>query len=494
MFEAAELGRTTSKEEFKTLEPALRVGLLTVQYELRDADFPVIVVLGGTDRIGCAEVVNLLHEWMDARYLEARVFERPTDEERERPRFWRYWRALPANGRIGIFHREWTLRTIIDRVSGRISAAELEDRLRHLTNFERSLTDDGAIVLKLWLHLPKKVLAARLRAANRKRQRAWEVTKEDRLVLQHYERVQIVSEQILRRTSIQQALWSVIESADRRYRDATVAQILLGVLTRRLGEPPRTRPLARPPRASEPNPVTVLDRVDLTKAISDGEYEKRLERYWGELSRLSRKAHRKGMGAVVLVEGWDASGKGGVIRRLTKPLHAPTYRVIPIGAPTEEERAHHYLWRFWRHLPRAGHWVIFDRSWYGRVLVERLEGFAAEDEWTRAYSEINDFEEQIVGAGLLLLKFWMHVSPEEQLRRFKQRETVPFKKYKITAEDYRNRDRWNEYELAADEMVQRTSSQYAHWHLVAANDKRYARIFVLKTVARELKQALDRRR
>jgi polyphosphate:AMP phosphotransferase len=493
MFEAAELGRTSSKEEFKSQEPALRVGLLTVQYELRDADFPVLVVLAGTDRVGCAEVVNLLHEWMDARYLEARVFEGPTDEERERPRFWRYWRALPARGRIGIFYREWTLRAIIDRVTGRIGEAELEERLRHVTNFERSLADDGAAVMKLWLHLPKKVLAAKLDAADRKRQGAWRVSKQDRLTLRDYERVRRVSEQVLRRTSSEHAPWNVIESTDWRYRDLTVAQLLLGVLTRRLAEPPRSRPAAPRPRSSEPNPVTVLDRVDLTKTLSDGEYEKKIERHWGTLARLSRKTHRKGLGAVVVVEGWDAAGKGGVIRRLTKPMDASTYRVIPIAAPTEEERAHHYLWRFWRHLPRAGHWVIFDRSWYGRVLVERLEGFAAEDEWRRAYSEINDFEEQIVGRGLLLLKFWLHVSPEEQLRRFKEREKVPFKKYKVTAEDYRNRERWSQYELAADEMVQRTSTDYAPWHLVAANDKRYARISVLKTVARRLSSALDAR-
>ncbi len=248
MFETAELGRETSKEEYKKQEPVLRTGLLTLQYELREADFPLILLIAGSDRLGCADLMNLLHEWMDARYLEANVFEAPTDEERERPRFWRYWRALPASGRVRIFHREWTTRAIVDRLKGNLDDAGLD---------------------------------------------------------------------------------------------------------------------------------------------------------------------------------------------------------------------------------------------------ERLEGFATEDDWQRAYSEINDFEEMLVHHGILLLKFWMHISPEEQLRRFKAREKVPFKKYKITAEDYRNRDRWNAYELAADEMVQRTSTDYARWHLVAGNDKRWARIQVLKTVCRELEAALD---
>jgi polyphosphate:AMP phosphotransferase len=347
------------------------------------------------------------------------------------------------------------------------------------------------VVLKLWLHLSEKALARRLDEAENGSGESWEVTKEDRLVLRHYPRVQSVAEQVLRRTSVGGALWNVVESADWRYRNVAVAQTLIQTLTRRLAEPPKLRIHPPRPATREPNPLTVLDHVDLTKTLDDEAYEKKLKRYWGKLAKLSRKSHERGLSAVVAFEGWDAAGKGGVIRRLTKPLDAARYRVVPIAAPNEEERAHHYLWRFWRRLPRGGHWTIFDRSWYGRVLVERLEGFATEEEWRRAYAEINDFEEMIVDRGILLLKFWIHISPEEQLRRFKAREKVPFKKYKITADDYRNRDRWNAYELAADEMVQRTSTDYARWHLVSGNDKRWARVQVLKTTCRELETAMD---
>jgi polyphosphate:AMP phosphotransferase len=379
----------------------------------------------------------------------------------------------------------------VDRLKGNLDDAGLDERLRHIASFERALVDDGAVVLKFWLHLSEKGLRQRLDEAGNGSGASWEITKEDRLVLRQHARVQSIAEQVLRRTSVGGALWHVVESADWRYRNAAVAQTLIQTLARRLAQPPTLRVHPKGTATREPNPLTVLDHVDLTKTLDDVTYEKKLTRYWAKLAKLSRKSHRAGLSAVIAVEGWDAAGKGGVIRRLTKPLDAARYRVVPVAAPNEEERAHHYLWRFWRRLPRAGHWTIFDRSWYGRVLVERLEGFATEEEWQRAYSEINDFEEILVHHGILVLKFWMHISPEEQLRRFKAREKVPFKKYKITSEDYRNRDRWNAYELAADEMVQRTSTDYARWHLVAGNDKRWARIQVLKTVCRELEAVLD---
>jgi polyphosphate:AMP phosphotransferase len=491
MFEAAELGRQLGKRDYKEQEPVLRVGLLTVQYELRDSDFPLVLVLTGDDRPGLAEVINLLHEWMDPRLLEANVYEELTQEEAERPRFWRYWRSLPARGRIGIFHREWTSRAIVERVVGIIDEEELERRIRHIQGFEKALVDDGALVVKLWLHTPRSALKKTLKRAQKDKTLAWQVSKEDRFVYEHYRELQSVAENVLRQTSRDGVLWDVVESTDERYRNVTVAQILLKALTKRLAEPPRARP--RVPPSGEPNPLTVLDQVDLSKSLSKKTYEDRLHRGWKRLAKASRKAHEAGMATVLAFEGWDAAGKGGVIRRVTRAMDAAHYRVIPIAAPTEDEKAHHYLWRFWRQLPRAGHVAIFDRSWYGRVLVERLEGLTYEEEWKRAYSEINDFEEQLVRRGILVVKFWMHISPEEQLRRFELREKVPFKKYKITEDDYRNRSRWSDYEAAADEMIERTSTEYARWNLVAGNDKRWARVAVLRTLCKRMELALGTR-
>jgi polyphosphate kinase 2 (PPK2 family) len=240
------------------------------------------------------------------------------------------------------------------------------------------------------------------------------------------------------------------------------------------------------PKAS----VTVLDHVDLTRQLPDGEYRKRLLRLQGRLNRLVRAAADKKVSSVAVFEGWDAAGKGGSIRRLTEAMDPRLYRVIPIAAPTDEEKAHHYLWRFWRHLPRAGRVTIYDRSWYGRLLVERVEGFAQEAEWMRAYPEINDFEEQLAEAGIVLTKFWIHVSPEEQLRRFEDRRETPYKRHKMTGEDWRNRDRWAAYHTAVNDMVVRTSTRHAPWTLVSGNDKKFARVQILETFCRRLERAL----
>jgi polyphosphate kinase 2 (PPK2 family) len=224
--------------------------------------------------------------------------------------------------------------------------------------------------------------------------------------------------------------------------------------------------------------------------LTDSKYKKLLEKYQVRLNLLAREAKERRRSAILLFEGWDAAGKGGIIRRATAAMDARDYQVIPIAAPTDEERAHHYLWRFWRHIPRAGRVTIFDRTWYGRVLVERVEGFATEAEWRRAYSEIVDFEQQLHEHGILLLKFWAHIDMDEQLRRFEERQSTPHKHYKITDEDLRNREKWHDYELAANEMLDRTWTEFAPWHLIEANDKKFARIKVLKIICDRLGDSL----
>jgi AMP-polyphosphate phosphotransferase len=235
---------------------------------------------------------------------------------------------------------------------------------------------------------------------------------------------------------------------------------------------------------------TVLDTVDFSQIIADKEYEKQLSLYQGQLHRLAWEAHRQQRSTLIVLEGWDAAGKGGSIRRMTQAMDARLYRVISTSAPTDEERNHHYLWRFWRHIPRAGMVTIYDRSWYGRVLVERVEGFATEMEWKRAYLEINGFEENLAKHGIIVLKFWVHIDPEEQLKRFKEREIVPYKRHKITEEDWRNREKWDDYVTAIDDMVARTSTEFAPWILVAGNDKRFARLKVLQSVCLHLEKEL----
>jgi AMP-polyphosphate phosphotransferase len=485
MFEVAELGRTIDSDTYDAREIELRTELLDLQRALREADFPVLVLVSGFVGAGRHEVVNLLHEWLDARHVVSHAFDRPTTEEAERPEFWRYWRALPRRGQIGVYLEHWYTPAAAPDSADR---AELDRALHRIVAFERALVDDGALLVKLWLHQPKQELSRRIAKLDKDKRKRWQVTPRAKEELRRYGRVRRVAERAVRITSTDGAPWTVIEATDERYRNVTVAEHLRDRLRARLEAAPKSEEGVGMPRIEDP--VTVLDKIDLTPALERDEYGRKLEKWQGRLHYASRQATDEGVGAIVVVEGWDAAGKGGAIRRMLPALDATRYRVIRIAAPTEEERAHHYLWRFWRHLPRAGRVTIYDRSWYGRVLVERVEGYATEPEWQRAYREINEFEEQLFEHGIRLVKLWLHISPEEQLERFRERERVPYKRHKIRPDDWRNREKWPQYELSANEMVERTSTEYAPWTLVSAEDKRHARIQVLKTVA----QALERKK
>lgn len=354
------------------------------------------------------------------------------------------------------------------------------------------LTDDGALILKLWLHLPKKQQKKRLKKLEQDDRLAPDDWKHFKL----FDKFAEVSAHTLRRTDKPHAPWHVIEATDRRYRELTVAQILTDALEKRLqaaatketGAKPAPTPAGR--KSAKARGDSILAGVNLTGRLTEAEYKRQLTEQQAKLSKLAWAAQEKGVSTVLAFEGWDAAGKGSAIRRVTPALDPRLYRVVGIAAPTDEERAQQYLWRFWRHLPRAGFMTIFDRTWYGRVLVERVEGFARPDEWGRAYGEINAFEEQLAAHGTVLCKFWLHLSPAEQLRRFKERQAVAYKRYKITDEDWRNREKWPDYQRAVDELVARCSTEFAPWTLVAGNDKKFARVQILKTIVQRLDAVL----
>ncbi|MCP5156571.1 MAG: polyphosphate:AMP phosphotransferase [Ectothiorhodospiraceae bacterium] len=497
MFEAAEVGRKIPKQAFETRAREVQTALLAAQRALRDSSIPVVVIVSGVEGAGKGSVVNRLNEWLDARGIETNAFWDETDEDRQRPRYWRFWRALPARGTIGIMFGSWYTRPIIDRVFQRVEEAEFDRELARIAEFERMLVNDGALIVKLWYHLPKKVQRKRLEAESKDRRHSPLLKKFSK----RYDRFSEVSERAIRTTDSGPCPWHVVEATDDRYRDLTTAEILLEAVTRRLADaavtaaaeataPPTPTEPAREPVAPEAS-LTILDRVDLTRALSSKAYSRELDRLQAKLRGLAWAARARRRHVIAVFEGWDAAGKGGAIRRVTGAMDARLFRVISVAAPTDEERAHHYLWRFWRHVPRAGHVTIYDRSWYGRVLVERVEGFATDHEWRRAYEEINEFEEQLCEHGTVLMKFWLHISPEEQLERFREREVTPWKEHKITPEDWRNRERWGAYELAVNEMVARTSTAFAPWKVVAANDKRWARTEVLRTFCDRLEEAVS---
>lgn len=497
MFEAAEIGHKLSKSKFEKRELGLRTALIEMQHKIRMAGVPVIVVIAGDDRPGCDDLINRLNAWLDPRFLDTNAYAPPNDFDRLRPRFWRYWRSLPPRGRIGIYAGAWSLRAMADRLNEKLSEVDFLRQIGHTRRFEQALAADGAVVIKFWLHVAEKDLLERLEEAEKHPDHEWRVQAEDWAMYEKFEQAQGIVETFIRKTSTETTPWHIVESNNWRYRDVTTSELLLEAVNRRLeqGEAASLEKDEEPSEAPDEaaihsDTVTVLDGIDLSHKLSREKYEKKLEKQQARLSTLAREAHHRGLSTVLAFEGWDAAGKGGSIRRLVASMNAHLYRVVTIAKPTEEEQAHHYLWRFWRHIPRPGHFVIFDRSWYGRVLVERVEGFASEPEWRRAYAEINDFEEQLHEHGILLAKFWMHISEDEQLDRFEARKNTPYKRFKITEEDYRNREKWDAYEEAANEMVARTSTSYAPWHLVAANDKKSARVEVIKTVCNALEAML----
>jgi polyphosphate:AMP phosphotransferase len=491
VFESAEIGHKLKKSQFKREEPRLRQRLLDLQYRLLDkAEFPVVILVNGVDGAGKGETVNLFNEWMDPRHIHTHAFGEMTDVERDRPEMWRFWQALPPKGRIGILFGSWYTDPILRRVMGHEKRAEFERRLERIRHFERMLVSEGAVLLKLWFHLSKKAQRKRLKELSAEKKTAWRVTKDDWRHFEHYDEFMDVCEDALRETSTGESSWDVIEGSDHEYRSLTAGRLLQDALVARLkGGKPKLSPPAPPP-APPIDGRTLLASFDYRRKLDRDDYAKKLLKLQAKLAVLTRSKKMRERSLVMVFEGMDAAGKGSTIRRLTQAMDARFFRVIPVAAPTDEERAQPYLWRFWRHIPGHGKAVIFDRSWYGRVLVERVEKFCSEFDWMRAYGEINEFEEQLTESGAIVAKFWLSITPAEQLRRFKARQDISYKRFKITAEDWRNRKKWPAYARAVNDMIERTSTDPAPWNVVASDDKLFARIETLERLCDRIESQL----
>jgi polyphosphate:AMP phosphotransferase len=493
MFESANLKHRVEKAEYRREEPELREALLNAQYDLKEnGRFPVLILIAGVEGAGKGETVNLLNEWMDPRHIHTHAFFEPSDEERERPAQWRFWRALPPKGKIGVFFGAWHTMPIVQRVTGQISEAEFAQQIAEIVRLEEMLTDEGVLLLKYWFHLSKPQQKKRLKELERDPETRWRVTERDWEYFELYDKFVRVCEPFLRKTSTAEAPWIVVPGADTGYRSLAFGRHLLAAMRERLDETPVARLPDKTPPLLSSDGLNVLRALPLDRKLAKPAYQKQLEKWQGRLNVASRDPRFKHISVVAVFEGNDAAGKGGAIRRLTSALDARCYSNVPVAAPTEEERAQPYLWRFWRQIPRRGRFTFFDRSWYGRVLVERVEGFCKEADWMRAYTEINDFEAALARHGIVVVKFWLAISKDEQFTRFKAREKIAFKRFKITEEDWRNREKWDAYETAVCDMVDRTSTALAPWTLVEANDKYHARIKVLKTLTRAVERALKR--
>lgn len=513
MLEAAEHGLTLTDRSYERQLRTLRPALLKAHFALQKTGRQLLVIVSGSDGAGKGELVHRLNEWLDPRGVTTSAFWDYSDEESERPHFYRFWRAMPGAGKIGIFFGSWYTRPIIDRVAKLRRKRELVPELDRIVAFERMLSDGGIHLLKLWMHLSKPAQRQRLKEL----EKAGRLGPDDRKHFKQYDRFREVSEQALEHTHQPQAPWHAIDATDRRHREVAVAKLLVAALesavnedamavsaraiskkrlTARVRQEQKTAGAGRSfavgstSRTWVPGP-SLLDQVDLTQRLTVSQYERELPQLQERLSRLAWQAREAKVPTILAFEGWDAAGKGSAIRRVTQALDPRLYRVVGIAAPTDEERAQHYLWRFWRHIPRDGRITIFDRTWYGRVLVERVEGFTPVSDWDRAYFEIDAFERQLVDHGAALGKFWIHISPAEQLKRFKERQRVAWKQHKITDEDWRNRKKLPAYKAAVDEMLARNSPSEAPFTVVAGNDKRFARVQILRTIVDRLERALE---
>ncbi|MBE9223660.1 polyphosphate:AMP phosphotransferase, partial [Cyanobacterium stanieri LEGE 03274] len=413
--------------------------------------------------------------------------------EQKYPFLWRFWQNLPPQGSFAIFYHSWYIHVLEDRLFERLPENQTPLVMRDINAFERQLIDDGAIMAKFWLHLSKKELKNRLKDYQEDELESWRVRPEDWQQQKNYKQYSALAEEMIIYTSTGFAPWTLVEADCQRWARVKVLTQLVstirGALEQRkiLSETP-----SLPPQTELlPTEPDYLDRVDLTVHLPKDEYKTRLKSAQVELRKLQRQIFEKKLGVVLLFEGWDAAGKGGAIKRVTDILDPRNYKVHAFAAPTEEENKHHYLWRFWRKLPQLGNIGIFDRTWYGRVLVERIENFATEVEWRRAYREINEFEAQLATDNYLIIKFWIHISQEEQLNRFEARKNDPFKNYKLTDEDWRNREQWNLYDVAVNQAIARTSTPLAPWKIVPGDDKYYARVYVLETIVNAIKKKLN---
>jgi polyphosphate:AMP phosphotransferase len=488
MLETVDLSATLIKSDYKKLRDDLDIQLAQLQREARQANIPIVVVFEGWEAAGKGTLLGQLLQALDPRGFKVHSIGPPTEEERFRPPMWRFWRRLPARGTIAIFDQSWYSQPLLGQI---VDGLPEHDRLlayEHIRILERQWSDDGVLIVKFFLHISKAEQGKRFRKIEKDPAFSWKIDEPAKRQHKRYDAFSHAVEDMLRETSTAYAPWTIVPAHDARFAHLQACETLVAAIK---GALDRQKAAPSPPQPDIPRRTSPLDRVDLTLTLDKDRYTKRLDELQEELRRLQHLCYIHRVPVVLVYEGWDAAGKGGNIRRLTARLDPRGYEVLPYGAPEGEEAVRHYLWRFWRNLPKAGHFAIFDRSWYGRVLVERVEGFADPAVWFRAYREINEFEEQMTSSGAVVLKFWLHISKEEQLARLTARQETPHKSWKITDEDWRNREKWEAYWDAASDMIERTSTVHAPWNVVPGNDKRYARVHVIEAVVARLRKRLS---
>jgi polyphosphate:AMP phosphotransferase len=500
MLDQVDLKQKLPRNRYKELMPELDIRLGTLQRRAIQANLPVVLLFEGWEAAGKGELINRVVRVLDPRHFTVIPVDELAADQFKHPHPWRFWTRIPARGRMTVFDRGFGRKLLRDRLGKGTKKDKLRDRYEEINSFVRQLTADGYVIIRLFLHISEKEHLKRFDKLKHARKTGCAITETDRLVPRDYKKLLRAVDDLLENTHTEDAPWHVIAAEDRRFATVTIFETICRALEKSLNERDTSQrsdaavdTVDATMKGSEDSARTgegILDNVDLLQTVSHEEYGKRLDRYQAKMGKFQYHAYKKEIPVVIVYEGWDAAGKGGNIKRLTQGLDPRGYEVVPIAAPNDIEKRHHYLWRFWREMPKAGRITIFDRSWYGRVMVERVEGFCTEAEWRRAYDEINEMEYQLTRFGTVLVKFWIHIDREEQLKRFKEREKTPHKQWKITDEDWRNREKWDAYKVAVEEMLARTSTKHAPWTIVESNSKHFARLKALKTVIGAIKKKL----
>lgn len=475
------------KTEYKAREENIRLRLLALQKELAVSKKAVLILMNGVEGSGKGETTKKLLEWLDARGVETTAFWTASAEESENPPLWRFWNKLPARGRLGIFFGSWYTQPIIDRVFENSDRRAFHDSLGDIRKLESMLVAEGIILVKLWMYLSPREQKEILKQAKKKAGTRWRISDLTRKFARKRKRFHKVDIDALDATHSEAAPWTLVAARHARHREIFVGETLIKKLEAALAAEPAIK--TAPPRWI-PSGRNFFAELDMKAKVEEQEYKEKFEKYSSRIAVLSDRLSATKKSLALVFEGADAAGKGGAIRRIIYGMDPRHYQVNAVAAPTDVEKGHPYLWRFWQRVPPVGRVFIYDRSWYGRVLVERIEGFCTEAEWQRAYSEINDFERALYDSETYIRKFYLSITSDEQLERFKSRKVTPYKQYKLTEEDWRNRDKWAAYEKAANDMFANTSTPHAPWVIVEANDKNHARIKVLKNVVDLLEEAV----
>jgi AMP-polyphosphate phosphotransferase len=467
-----------NKSPIKLNEPEdLSLKLIEAQYALKDTRGKknaksLVILVSGIELAGKGESVKQFREWVDPRYLRVKA-DPPNFIEADRP-FWQpYSKFIPAEGQVIVLFGNWysDLLTTALHVSKPFDDTLFDAYLEQMQSFEQDLKNNNVDVVKVWFDLSWKSLQKRLDKMDEVEQRWHKLHGLDWRNKKQYDNVQRLRQRFTND-------WLVVDCEDEDQRDQLFAQHILKHMKHLPNHPLKVR--TKWQQAAIPEELLKPDE----KALEKDEYKAELKKLTKKVANALRVQGRQ---TIIVFEGMDAAGKGGAIKRIVKKLDPREYGIYNISAPEKYELARPYLWRFWTKLLDEETISIFDRSWYGRVLVERIEGFATDVQWKRAYEEINRFEKDLSDSQTVVVKFWLAISKDEQEQRFKAREDTPHKRFKITEEDWRNRGRWDDYLYAAADMLQRTNTEYAPWYVIATNDKYTARIQILKALLKQLK-------